>query len=92
MLEYKVKLTGQTVNDPKPVLLNIGSPFQIMTEAKEYMEVFPDIVLLAEWGYFPKYISAAEKVEKELKAKAFGRLFSALMGPVNNVVNQLKNK
>jgi hypothetical protein len=79
----KIKLTGQLINENKSTVLLISSDINKINEtANEYLEVFPDIFLFAEWGYFKPAISKEKK-------KAIANLFSVLNAPLANIFSSL---
>ena len=79
----KIKLVGQLIDDQKPTILIISNDIKEIDKAvKEYQEIFPDIFLSAEWGYFKPQISNEKK-------KALGNLFSALNVPLQNIFSSL---
>jgi hypothetical protein len=80
----KIKLTGQLITDSKPVVLIVSDKIsEIGTTAKRYKQVFPDIFLTAEWGYFKTPIS-------EEKRRALSTLMYGLKAPLGNLVNSLR--
>lgn len=86
MPKLKVRLVGQLIDDNKPTVLAVEDDLaKVDAVAKEYQEVFPDIFLEAEWGYFKKPISKA-------KAKALANVLGALYAPMSNVMSALSNK
>ena len=81
----KVKLVGQLLDDKKPVTLAVEEDLSKIDQiAKEYKQVFPDIFLSCEWGYFKKPISTE-------KRNALAGLFASLNAPLNNVMKSLTN-
>jgi hypothetical protein len=81
----KMKLTGQLITDEKPVILAISANAdEILQTVKEYKEVFPDIFLHCEWGYFQTPISNEKK-------RALSNLFGILNAPLTNMFNSLTN-
>jgi hypothetical protein len=86
MPSKKMKLIGQLITDDKPVVLAISANAdEIIQTAKEYEEVFPDIFLHCEWGYFQTPVSAEKK-------RALSNLFGVLNAPLQNVFQSLTSK
>lgn len=83
MNNQRIKLTGQLITDDKPVILAIEDNLDKIDEVvHEYRQIYPDIFLNAEWGYFKKTISRE-------KARALANLFGALNAPLQNVMASL---
>lgn len=83
MTSEKIKLTGQLIDDPKPVVLAVCSDiWEIRSIVDEYKSVFPDIFLNAEWGHFKIPISIE-------KARALNNLFNCLNAPLQNVLSSI---
>ncbi len=81
-MKQNIKLIGQLIEDEKPVtLVTTKSLIKISRTVSEYISVFPDIFLTAEWGYFKPQISSKKK-------KAISNLLYILNSPINNLISQ----
>lgn len=82
-MHERIKVTGQLI-DEKPVVLDVVDTLeQGQKVIEEYQEVFPDIFISAEWGYFKKIISKEKK-------KALAHLLTTLFGPITTLSRQVQ--
>jgi len=81
------KVFGQLSENETPVLLGITeSSEEQMDLIKEYEDVFGWDKIIFSFNYATK-----EEIIK-LKTEAWAKVFNSLYGPINKVVNALKNK
>ena len=81
MNEMKIKLSGQLITDKKPTIILISNnPCLIQKAAKEYLEVYPEIFLSAEWGNFKPIFTADQKI-------AISNLLYVLQSPITNLLS-----
>jgi hypothetical protein len=79
----KIKLIGQLITDPKPVVLAISTSMKVIEQtANEYASAFPEIFLSAEWGNFRSEVSR----DKQL---AILNLIGILNSPLSNLFNNI---
>ena len=84
MAKIRIKVTGQLIDDKAPTVLGVvDSGEEADAIAADYLNVWPEMVIKTEYGYFKKLISRA-------KAAALANLFNVLTSPMNRLAGQIQ--